>query len=78
MYFVRFNTGAGDFRAESLEEAMEEADRFACYTQQDIVIEDERGNEVARRAWVGVGYEDDGYTEDPIIFGSFGYYDDWR
>jgi len=80
IYRICYHTGAGDTTAETLEEAMRIADQGAAYTQQDISIEDADGNEVARRRWCGVEYDEDDedlYCEDPICFGSFGYYSDW-
>ena len=77
MYRIRYNTGAGDETAETLEAAKSAADEGASHTQQPIVIEDEFGNEVARRQWWGVsdGWKDE---NDPIRFGEFGFYGDWQ
>lgn len=77
-YKINYNTGAGDEQDfPSIGEAQAAADEGAAYTQQPIVIEDEDGNEVARRAWWGVldGIED---ASDPIQFGTSGYYGDWQ
>ncbi len=79
-YHICYHTGAGDDYADTLDEAMKIADEGAAYTQQDISIEDENGEEVARRRWCGVEYDEDNedtYCEDPICFGSYGYYFDW-
>ena len=78
MYYINYQTGAGNDTAGTLDEAKRLADEGAAYTQQPITIEDEDGNEVSRRAWCGVEYnEDEYYCEDPIRFGTFGFYGDW-
>ena len=78
VYYVRFGTGAGDFETATLEEAMEAADAAACYTQNDIVIEDGCEREIARRVWYGVEFDEDEHDDDdPICFGDSGYYGDW-
>ncbi len=76
-YTINYHTGAGNFEFDGdLWDAMTKADEDASYTQQPITIEDRDGNEVARRAWVGVltGLDE---VENPIQFGDFGYYTDW-
>ena len=79
MYWVRFGTGEGDFWEDGLEEAMRAADDAACYTQKDIVVEDEDGREVARRMWCDLGFDErECPDEDPICFGDAGYYGDWE
>ena len=83
-FYVDFGTGAGIFYAESLEEAMECADKAVAYTQQDIKIYafDENGiisdtPEMVRR-WHGYEYRSDEEPyENPICFGTFGFYSDW-
>lgn len=77
MYYINYQTGAGNDTADTLEEAKRIADEGAAYTQQPIVIEDEDGNEVSRRSWYGVKYNADDDCVDPILFGSFGFYSDW-
>ena len=81
-YMIRYNTGAGDEEVNgTLDEAKAIADDGAAYTQQDIVIEDEDGNEVARRVWYGVELTDEYMTDDEdkyITFGSFGFYAPWN
>lgn len=77
MYYINYNTGAGNDTADTLEEAKRIADDGACYTQHPIVIEDEDGNEVSRRSWYGAKYNADDDCVDPILFGSFGFYSDW-
>jgi hypothetical protein len=77
-YTINYHTGAGNetIESENLEAVKSQADEGAAYTQQDISIEDENGKEVARRAWNGVEFEE-GDAEDPIKFGSSGFYGDW-
>lgn len=78
MYYVNYHTGAGNETIDgTLEEAMKLADEGACYTQQNITIEDESGTVVALREWWGCmdGIEE---MQDPIKFGSFGFYGDWE
>ena len=81
-YMIRYNTGAGDEEITgTLATAKRIADDGAAYTQQDIVIEDESGDEVARRVWYGVELTEEDMTEDEdqyITFGSFGYYAPWQ
>ena len=78
-YYINYHTGAGDkLISGTLDDAKQAADSGACYTQRDITIEDEDGNEICRRRWWGVAYdEDEGVEESPITFGAFGYYGDW-
>lgn len=77
MYTVNYHTGAGNSAAETLDDAKKVADNGACYTQQDITVEDEEGNVAARRTWYGCT---DGISEciSPIRFGNFGFYGDWE
>lgn len=76
MYRVDYQTGAGNFEADTLGEAMDLADQGAAYTQKDIIIYDENGEEAARRQWWGVPTDAE-TQKDPIEFGCFGYYSDW-
>lgn len=75
VYHIDYHTGAGNFiYAESLYEAMKEADEHINYTQCKVSILNDEYEEVAFREWYGVEAED----EDGIIsYGSFGYYTDW-
>lgn len=79
MYYINYHTGAGDETSDTLEQAMEIADDGACYTQQNITIEDDNGNVIAERTWYGVqaSQEDLEDEEDIIDFGSFGHYGPW-
>lgn len=82
-FYVNYNTGAGDFYAETLEKAKAEADEGNCYTQKDVEIYADWNGEnerlVAKRVWCGVEYdaEGDGYEEDPVCYGNYGYYTSW-
>lgn len=75
IYYINFNTGAGNEEASSLNEAMEIAVKGATYTQQPITIIND-GNEVARLPWYGIAPgEDDTVT---VRFGDFGFYGEWE
>jgi hypothetical protein len=78
-YIINGGTGAiNEIEAANLEEAKAIADKGACYTQKDYWIEDKEGNELARRGWWGVAYdEEESDDENPICFGTNGYYSDW-
>ena len=80
-YWIRYGTGAGDEEIiGTLDDAKRAADDGAAYTQIDIVIEDEDGNEITRRRWWGVELTDEYMTDDEdkyITFGSFGFYAPW-
>lgn len=81
MYRVDFNTGAGNETGfEYVEDAKRYADKHASYTQCNICIyDDDTDKLVSIRHWMGLPLEDDlGIVENPICFGSFGYYDDWE
>lgn len=82
-YYINYHTGVGNHWIDgSLEEAKRIADKEAAYTQTDITIEDEEGNEISRRRWCGAEYDpemldDDQLQYDIIDFGKFGFYGDW-
>ena len=82
LYHVRYGTGVGDFDVDGeLDAAKEKADENATYTQCDIVIEDKSEDRIAYRTWYGVPYDEndeDKYCDNPIVFGTFGYYGDWQ
>ncbi len=76
-YSINYNTGAGnEDDIETIDEAQAIADQGAAYTQQDIDLIDDATSETLTRKWCGCL---DGLDEcdDPIQFGSFGYYGDW-
>ena len=78
MYYINYCTGAGNERADTLEEAKRIADNGAAYTQQPIIIEDEDGREITRRPWWNVAYNGHALPEtNPICYGDYGYYGDW-
>lgn len=79
-YYVEYNTGVPADEYASLSDACAAADAGAAYTQRDIDIYDESGLHVMTRRWCGVEYDEldeTRYCEDPICFGSYGYYTDW-
>lgn len=78
-YIINYGTGVKEeVEVNDLEEVKEIADEGSAYTQKDYWIEDVKGNELARRRWWGVAFdENECEDEDPIRFGSYGYYSDW-
>ena len=81
MYIVNWHTGVEDDAFDTLGKAMRFADANACYTQQNITIEDDDGNLICERHWWGTAIsnldDDDIVLYDQIDFGAYGYYDDW-
>lgn len=81
-YYINYNTGAGNAWIDgTLADAKAAADAGAAYTQCDIVIEGEDGNEAARRPWWGVAYDSEETDEaecEIISFGGFGYFGRWE
>lgn len=73
-YFVNFGTGEGNEWADTLEEAMELAERGLSYTQESVCIYD--GEEVITKLpWYGVEP-----SEDDVVtakFGTSGFYGEW-
>ena len=79
MYNINYHTGAGDESGfETIDDAKVAAVEGATYTQQDITIENENGDEVARLPWCGVEADEDEDDEVEVSFGSFGYYAQWQ
>ena len=78
-YLIDFNTWIMNEEViGDLDEAKRVADYYASYTQKNITIFDNEGNKVAQRNWQGIAYDNaDVEEEDPIEFGSNGYYSDW-
>lgn len=77
-YLIDFGTGGIEEVIGDLDEAKRVADYYASYTQKNITIFDNEGNKVAERQWQGIDYQDaEIEEEDPIEFGSNGYYSDW-
>lgn len=76
-YTIDYGTGAGNMTIHGcLPLAQLMADKNAAYTQTDITILDEQGNELLVRHWFGCN---DGIelNSNPITFGIDGYYADW-
>lgn len=78
-YTINYNTGAGNetIETEDMISLKALADEGITYTQQVVTIDNENGTEVSRREWYSNldGIEE---CDDPIQFGSFGYYSDWN
>jgi hypothetical protein len=79
-YIINYGTGIiKEVEANDLEEVKKIADEGSAYTQESYSIEDVKRNVLAYRLWWGVAYDEDECQEDdPICFGSFGYYSDWQ
>lgn len=80
MYTINYKNGIIETVEGTLEQVKKVADENASYTQNDIAIENEKGEQVAIRKWWGVAYdpEEDEATEDEFInYGDFGYYGAW-
>ena len=79
-YYINYHTGAGNewVEADSIYDVQAIADDGAAYTQEDITIEDEDDNVLARRRWCGAAYDpEEAWEENPICFGEYGYFGDW-
>lgn len=79
-YYICLNEMIDDVEFDgSLEEAMAEADKMSCYTQQNIRIyaDAKRDKLVTERRWYGVEPDGECADGDIISFGNFGYYDEW-
>jgi hypothetical protein len=78
-YFINYGTGVGNEWVDgTLEDAMKTADENATYTQEPICIQNENGDVITGRSWYGIAYdENENDCEDPIKFGSYGFYADW-
>jgi len=77
-YTVNYNTGIIEEIEGELHEVMEAVDDGAAYTQQDVVIYNDLGNEVARRRWWGTELDPEYADGDEITFGDFGHYTGWE
>ncbi len=75
-YYINYGTGAGNELVEgTLDEAKKVAEDGLAYTQTDIRIQTEHGEDVAVLNWYGVTpNEDDVVTAK---FGDFGFYGEW-
>lgn len=78
-HIIEFNTGEDvEYSCSTITKAMEFADYYAGYTQQDIeIINNGTGEIEAVRRWWGVE-ADANEQEDIINFGRFGYYGPWE
>lgn len=76
-YYVNYGTGAGDEVVDgTIDEAKKVAEDGIAYTQTDIKIQTEEGEDVAVLPWYGVAPE-----EDDVVtarFGDFGFYGEWH
>nr|DAG62750.1 MAG TPA: hypothetical protein [Caudoviricetes sp.] len=77
-YTINWNNGLKEDINETLENVKSYADEMSSYTQQDIIIENEKGREVCRRIWYGVKAEEEDREKGIIEFGNFGFYDEWQ
>ncbi|MEG1718623.1 MAG: hypothetical protein RR333_08325 [Bacteroidales bacterium] len=74
-YYVDYNTGAGNEKVDTLEEAKKIAEEDCAYTQKSVNII-YNGEIIATLPWVPTQP-----SEDDIVianFGDFGYYGDWE
>lgn len=75
-YFINYGTGAGNEYVEgTLDEAKKVAEDGLSYTQTDVKVQTEDGDDVAILKWYGVQP-----GEDDIItaqFGDYGFYSEW-
>lgn len=75
-YLVNFGTGAGN---ETVNGTIENAKRVAedglAYTQTDVKIQTQDGEDVAVLPWYGVAPEDDDVVT--ARFGDYGFYGEW-
>ncbi len=76
-YYVNFGTGAGDEWVDgTLEDAKKAAENGLAYTQTDVRIQTEDGEDVAVLKWYGVEP-----GEDDVVaarFGNSGFYGEWQ
>lgn len=76
-YYINYGTGAGnEYIKGTLEEAKKVAEDGLAYTQTDVKIQTEDGEDVAALNWYGVQPE-----EDDVVtarFGDRGFYGEWR
>lgn len=75
-YFINYGTGAGNEEVDgTIEDAKRVAEDGLSYTQTDVKIQTEDGEDVAVLNWYGVQPE-----EDDVVtarFGDFGFYGEW-
>lgn len=75
-YYINYGTGVGNEWIDgSLEDAKRVAEEGLAYTQTDIKIQTEDGEDVSILNWYGVlPCEDDVITAQ---FGDYGFYGEW-
>lgn len=75
-YYINYGTGAGNECVDgTLDEAKKVAEQGLAYTQTDVRIQTEDGEDVSVLNWYGVAPE-----EDDVVtarFGDFGFYGEW-
>lgn len=80
IWYINYGTGEGNMWVNgTLKEAMDIADKNACYTQLSFAIYYKGLVLVAERSWNGYEAYSGHFKaqHNPIDFGSFGYYEDW-
>jgi outer membrane phospholipase A len=77
-FYIDYGTGSGNFVFEGeLKEAMRAADEGVNYTQENVKIFAEDGEDLlAMRSWWGTQADDEDNPEI-ISYGKYGYYDAW-
>lgn len=75
-YYINYCTGAGnEYVVGTLEDAKKTAEESLSYTQEDVRIQTEDGEDVAVLKWYGTTP-----AEDDIVtarFGDSGFYGEW-
>lgn len=75
-YYINYGTGAGnEYIDGTLDEAKKAAEDGLAYTQADVKIQTEDGEDVAVLNWYGVKAEDDDVVT--AQFGDYGFYGEW-
>lgn len=80
LYAINFNTGAEPLTGQyaDLAAAKEAALDGAGFTQQNITIYDQHGEQVAQAVWYGIDPNNAEYPETVMLqFGTAGYYQKW-
>lgn len=75
-YYINYGTGAGNEYVEgTLEDAKKVAEDGLSYTQTDVKVQTEDGEDVAILKWYGVQPEKDDVVT--AQFGDYGFYGEW-
>lgn len=75
-YYINYGTGAGNECVDgTLDEAKKAAEEGLTYTQTDVKIQTEEGDDVAVLRWYGVQPEEDDVVTTK--FGDSGFYAEW-